>query len=297
MLSAYWGDPPGHRAAAKRAASAAVLAAFNDWFDHQSDRYGHVIAWALHHRRWMAGIAVASLRRRAGAAGHGRRLELPADVRRRHHRHRRAHAVRAPASNTPGCKVEEAATLARTHARDEGHQQLRERRAAGASTSTSARAPSASARAVEIAARAARAARAPGRRRVHGARRPQQRRAEAGADPLLRPRLAPAAWRSPATSWSKLQQGSGRGRRRPVGAGAARTSCKIELDRGLANALGISVGDAAQALRVAFAGVEVGRLGRPDRRDARRRGAPAPRRPRRRLATSSACRSPSAAPT
>ncbi len=37
-----------------------------------------------------------------------------------------------------------------------------------------------------------------------------------------------------------------------------RTSCKIELDRGLANQLGISVGDAAQALRVAFAGVEVG---------------------------------------
>ncbi len=33
---------------------------------------------------------------------------------------------------------------------------------------------------------------------------------------------------------------------------------KIELDRGLANSLGISVNDAAQALRVAFAGVEVG---------------------------------------
>jgi HAE1 family hydrophobic/amphiphilic exporter-1 len=33
---------------------------------------------------------------------------------------------------------------------------------------------------------------------------------------------------------------------------------RIELDRGLANSLGISVGDAAQALRVAFAGVEVG---------------------------------------
>jgi HAE1 family hydrophobic/amphiphilic exporter-1 len=33
---------------------------------------------------------------------------------------------------------------------------------------------------------------------------------------------------------------------------------KIELDRGLANSLGISVGDVAQALRVAFAGVEVG---------------------------------------
>ena len=36
------------------------------------------------------------------------------------------------------------------------------------------------------------------------------------------------------------------------------TEMKIELDRGLANTLGISVGDAAQALRVAFAGVEVG---------------------------------------
>jgi len=33
---------------------------------------------------------------------------------------------------------------------------------------------------------------------------------------------------------------------------------RIELNRGLANALGIAVGDAAQALRVAFAGVEVG---------------------------------------
>src|SRR5258708_31830327 len=33
---------------------------------------------------------------------------------------------------------------------------------------------------------------------------------------------------------------------------------EIERDRGLADALGISVGDAAQALRVAFAGVEAG---------------------------------------
>jgi HAE1 family hydrophobic/amphiphilic exporter-1 len=33
---------------------------------------------------------------------------------------------------------------------------------------------------------------------------------------------------------------------------------RIELNRGLANAMGISVGDAAQTLRVAFAGVEVG---------------------------------------
>jgi HAE1 family hydrophobic/amphiphilic exporter-1 len=31
------------------------------WFDHQADRYGNVIAWALHHRKWMAGISVLCL--------------------------------------------------------------------------------------------------------------------------------------------------------------------------------------------------------------------------------------------
>ena len=36
---------------------------------------------------------------------------------------------------------------------------------------------------------------------------------------------------------------------------------KIELDRGLANTLGISVNDAAQALRVAFAGGKPGMPG------------------------------------
>ena len=40
---------------------------------------------------------------------------------------------------------------------------------------------------------------------------------------------------------------------------------RIELDRGLANQLGISVNDAAQTLRVAFAGVEVGDWVDPDR--------------------------------
>src|SRR4029453_7901138 len=38
-----------------------VLAKFNVWFDHQSDRYGNVIAWALHHRKWMTGISVGCL--------------------------------------------------------------------------------------------------------------------------------------------------------------------------------------------------------------------------------------------
>ncbi|GGY57419.1 efflux RND transporter permease subunit [Pseudoduganella albidiflava] len=59
MLSAYWGDPPGHHDAPRKGIEK-VLQRFNHWFDHQADRYGNVIAWALHHRRWMAAIAVAS---------------------------------------------------------------------------------------------------------------------------------------------------------------------------------------------------------------------------------------------
>ncbi|HTY04825.1 MAG TPA: efflux RND transporter permease subunit, partial [Rhodocyclaceae bacterium] len=60
MLSAYWGDPVGYRHRPMRGLSA-KLARFNDWFDHQANRYGNVIAWALHHRRNMALIAIASL--------------------------------------------------------------------------------------------------------------------------------------------------------------------------------------------------------------------------------------------
>jgi HAE1 family hydrophobic/amphiphilic exporter-1 len=52
MLSAFWGDPPGHHCAPKTGIST-LLARFNTWFDHQADRYGRVIAWALHHRMWM----------------------------------------------------------------------------------------------------------------------------------------------------------------------------------------------------------------------------------------------------
>jgi HAE1 family hydrophobic/amphiphilic exporter-1 len=60
MLSAYWGDPVGYRQRPMRGLSV-KLARFNDWFDHQANRYGDVIAWALHHRRNMALIATASM--------------------------------------------------------------------------------------------------------------------------------------------------------------------------------------------------------------------------------------------
>src|SRR5262249_28176018 len=59
MLSAYWGDPVDqmHR---ERRGLGKIFKRFNEWFDHQADRYGNVIAWALHHRKWMALISVAA---------------------------------------------------------------------------------------------------------------------------------------------------------------------------------------------------------------------------------------------
>lgn len=60
MLSSRWGDPVGYQHMPKRGFSA-VLKRFNEWFDRQADRYTLVIRWALGHRRSMAMIAVASL--------------------------------------------------------------------------------------------------------------------------------------------------------------------------------------------------------------------------------------------
>jgi multidrug efflux pump subunit AcrB len=57
MLSAYWGDPPGYAHREKKGIDK-WLGRFNDWFDHQANRYGDVIAWALHHR--MYGLAPCS---------------------------------------------------------------------------------------------------------------------------------------------------------------------------------------------------------------------------------------------
>ena len=112
MLSAYWGDPPGHHLAPKTGMSR-VLERFNNWFDHQADRYGRVIAWALHHRRWMAVFAVASFVAAIALQGKfGGSSFLPASdagiV---------AIEVRTPSSSSldyARLKVEAAAALART---------------------------------------------------------------------------------------------------------------------------------------------------------------------------------------
>jgi hydrophobic/amphiphilic exporter-1 (mainly G- bacteria), HAE1 family len=59
MLSAYWPDPQ-LEAHQRRNVLARALDRFNVWFDRQADAYRSVIGWALDHRAAMVSIAVIS---------------------------------------------------------------------------------------------------------------------------------------------------------------------------------------------------------------------------------------------
>ena len=68
MLSAWWGVNPHKAAAAGEAGGhgranpvTRGIARFNAWFDRQAGKYRRVIVWALAHRKSTVGIAVASL--------------------------------------------------------------------------------------------------------------------------------------------------------------------------------------------------------------------------------------------
>ncbi len=253
MLSAYWGDPPEHHLAPKTGLSR-VLERFNTWFDHQADRYGRVIAWALHHRRWMAVFAVASFAAAIVLQGKfGGSSFLPASdagvV---------AIEVRTPSSSSleyARLKVEAAAALART---------LPETKATNSNINPGG-----------------------GRIYVDIGKSTQRRRSATevaeslrlltarlvGAEYVVLDDLNNGAQKPVQIRFSgpdsrqlleitnrfmeQLRQVPG-----AVDVGLSerdpQDEMKIELDRGLANTLGISVNDAAQALRVAFAGVEVG---------------------------------------
>jgi HAE1 family hydrophobic/amphiphilic exporter-1 len=254
MLSAYWGDPPGYHHATDRSKLSMLLKRFNDWFDHQADRYGHVIAWALHHRKWMAAAAIGSF---AAAIGlHmwlGGSSFLPQqDV------GFIAIDVRTPSSASieySKLKVEKAAELART---------LPETKA------TNSRVYIGGGRVyVDIGKFAERGRKAReiavdlrklmsqlvGAEYVvfddlnNGTRKPVQIQFY-GQDARTLLAITNAYM-------DRLRAIPG-----AVDVGLSELSPKdelrIELNRGLANSLGISVNDAAQALRVAFAGVEVG---------------------------------------
>ncbi|MFZ6873585.1 efflux RND transporter permease subunit [Undibacterium sp. Di27W] len=253
MLSAYWGDPVGHHLEPKRGISL-VLAKFNIWFDHQADRYGNVIAWALHHRVWMALIAALTF---VGAlalhATMGGTSFLPSadngtiliDV-------------RTPSSSSleyGRLKVEKAAELART---------IKETKVTNSYINSTGgrvyidigKSTERKRSAIEIAIEL--------RQKVgsiigaeyvvqddlqNGGRKPVQIQFS-GPDSRKLMEIAN-------DFMAKLSKVKG-----AVDVGLSEQDPKdelqIELDRGLANSLGISVNDAAQALRVAFAGVEIG---------------------------------------
>jgi HAE1 family hydrophobic/amphiphilic exporter-1 len=59
MLSAYWPDP--HMPMDRRPWISRMLDRFNKWFDRRAEGYKNVIAWALDHRLSMVGLALGSL--------------------------------------------------------------------------------------------------------------------------------------------------------------------------------------------------------------------------------------------
>ena len=253
MLSAYWGDPPGHHNTPKRGISL-WLQRFNVWFDHQAERYGRVIAWALHHRRWMAVFAVASL---LGAGvlqwQFGGSSFLPASD-----AGNVAIDVRTPASSSleyARLKVEAAAALART---------LPETKATNSFVNAGGGRIyvdiGKSTQRVRSSVEVAKDLRGKVQRLVgaeyvvlddlsNGAQKPVQIRFT-GTDSRqlldLTNRFMDDLRKVPGAVDVGLSE------RDP------QNEMKIELDRSLANSLGISANDAAQALRVAFAGLEVG---------------------------------------
>jgi HAE1 family hydrophobic/amphiphilic exporter-1 len=253
MLSAFWGDPPGYQHA-QRKGFGKLLTRFNRWFDHQADRYGKVIAWALHHRVWMFVFTVASL---VGAialfARFGGSSFLPnGDW------GTLAIEVRTPPSSSldyARLKLEAAARLAR---------EMPETKATNAYVNPDG-----------------------GRIYVDVGKSTQRKRGILQIAADLRSRVSrlvgaeytvlddlnngaqkPVQIRFHGTDSRRLLQITNQFmeklRKVPgaVDVGLSeqdpQDELKIELDRGLANALGISVNDAAQTLRVAFAGVEAG---------------------------------------
>jgi len=253
MLSAYWGDPPGY-AHSERRGLGKYLQQFNRWFDHQADRYGGVIAWALHHRKWMAMIAVLTL---------ALALVLQATIGGSEFLPKTDYGMIAVEVRTPSSasleyargKVEKAAELARSMPETVATN-TRVNAGGGRIYVDIGKSRDRSRSAVEVAA-ALRVL----LKQLVGAE-------YVVLDDLNNGAQKPVQIQFYGEDSRRLMEITNdymakmRGIRGAVDVGLSeqepKDELRIELDRGLANQLGISMSDAAQALRVAFAGVEVG---------------------------------------
>ena len=253
MLSAYWGDPPEQHKKPRRGLGK-VLERFNIWFDHQADRYGNVIAWALHHRRAMgilallvfigaimvqkkfggssflplqdSGMVVVNVRTPSSSSVEYARLKMQnvADI---------AHTI--PETKETNLRID--ASGGRIYV-DIDKRKTRKRSAA--QIADDLRAKIATLVGAEYVV--------------------SDDLASGGGKPVQIEFTGPDSRKLleiASLYMEKLRQVQG-----AVDVGLSeqdpKNELKIELNRGLANSMGISVNDAAQALRVAFAGVEVG---------------------------------------
>jgi HAE1 family hydrophobic/amphiphilic exporter-1 len=253
MLSAYWGDPPGHEKGERRGVGR-VLERFNQWFDSQAERYGRIVAWALRHRTLMFVLSLACL---AGALGlhakFGGSSFLPS-----YDGDTIAIDVRTPASNNlnyASRKVEAAAVLARA---------VKETKATNSFVnagggriyvnigSSEIRQRSAQAIAIELRLRVAQLVGAEYtvlEDLSNGASKPVQIKFS-GTDSRKLLEITSAFIEQLRAVPGAVDVG--------LSQQDPQNELQIELNRGLASSMGISVGDTAAALRVAFAGVEVG---------------------------------------
>lgn len=252
MLSAYWGDPPDHHSAPKKGIGR-VLDRFNHWFDRQADRYGRVIAWALHHRRWMGFIALASfvgaiaLHSSFGGSSFLPKMDSGTIM----------IDVRVPASSSieyARRKVEAAAELARTLPETEdtnSNANLNGGRVYVDIGKRRQRDRSASEVAVELREKVS---------RLVGAEYTVMDDLSGNGKPVQIEFSGPDSRRLMELTnayMAKLREVPG-AVDVTLSEQDPKNELQIVLDRGLANMMGISVGDAAQSLRVAFAGIEVG---------------------------------------
>jgi hydrophobe/amphiphile efflux-1 (HAE1) family protein len=252
MLSAYWGDPPDHHSAPKKGIGR-VLDRFNHWFDRQADRYSRVIAWALHHRRWMGFIALASfvgaiaLHSSFGGSSFLPKMDSGTIM----------IDVRVPASSSieyARRKVEAAAELARTLPETEdtnSNANLNGGRVYVDIGKRRQRDRSASEVAVELREKIS---------RLVGAEYTVMDDLSGNGKPVQIEFSGPDSRRLMELTnayMAKLREVPG-AVDVTLSEQDPKNELQIVLDRGLANMMGISVGDAAQSLRVAFAGIEVG---------------------------------------